>query len=380
MTTDCLDRILAPLTAEAFLRHFTAREYFHVARNLPGYYSHLLTVADLDAVLQSQQLPAAVLNVVKDGVYVPVEEWSKVEERVRGCLQVAVPERLLSLYAAGSTLILARLNSALPALTDVCRTLSQELGFFTQTNIYVTPRDAAGFVKHADDHEVLILQVAGSKHWLLYPDGGPEVEIHLRTGDLLYIPRALFHAARAQEHDSVHITLGLRPPYAVDLIRDLATLVAGMPGFLQPMPPRFAADQAVRSFETDCRDRLRNLLLTLSPTALTDLRRDEMVSMQAQGWPGRLSDLRQVHLITTETTVHKRSGITTAVREDGYLVHVRFSDREVSIPLFLRSELRLVLGDSAFQVSDVQGMITDVGKIELIQEFVRSGLLQIVTI
>jgi cupin superfamily protein len=126
--------------------------------------------------------------VVKNGARYPIEEWSRVDTTPRGAQRVAVPEKLLSLYSCGATLILNQAHCALPALNNTYRMLTQELGFPTQTNIYITPRDGAGFSKHADEHEVLILQIAGSKYWLVYPPDAPPVEIDLQCGDLLYVP------------------------------------------------------------------------------------------------------------------------------------------------------------------------------------------------
>src|SRR5581483_5999389 len=167
--TECLSRLLAPLSADSFLKHYQAREHFYVGRSCSGYYADLLTVTEIDRVLQSGQLPAAVLNVVKDGVRCPLEEWSCFVSSSRGPLQIAIPEKLLSLYADGATLILNQAHGVLPALTDTCRMLTQELGFPTQTNIYITPHNSIGFSKHSDEHDVLILQVAGSKSWRVYP-------------------------------------------------------------------------------------------------------------------------------------------------------------------------------------------------------------------
>jgi len=212
-----LSHLLFPLDTDAFLKHYRAREYFHVRRTSPGYYADLLTVAELDAVLQSRQLPAASVNVVNNGVRCPIEEWSGVETSARGIHRVAIPEKLLGLYASGATLILNHAHGALPALSNACRILTEELGFPAQTNIYITPRGSVGFSKHADEHDVLILQIAGCKEWLVYPPDAPPAEIQLQSGDLLYVPRGIFHAAKSRDEDSIHITLGLLPVIAVQI-------------------------------------------------------------------------------------------------------------------------------------------------------------------
>jgi hypothetical protein len=378
--TECLSHLLFPFDADSFLKHYQARRHFHVARASPGYYADLVSIGELDAVLQSRQLPAASLNVVSNGVRCPIEEWSRVEKGARDIHRVAVPEKLLSLYTSGATLILNQAHGALQALDSTCRILTEELGFPTQTNIYITPRGSTGFSKHSDEHDVLVLQIAGSKYWEVYPPEGPAVEIDLQSGDLLYVPRGMLHAARCREEDSIHITLGLLPVYAFQLFRDLEALACGMENFQRPMPPRFAGASAMQAFETDFLAGLQTLLAGMKPSLLTDRHRHDMVITQPQGWPGRLADLRILHLINTDTVVCKRPGILTAVKEEGKFLNIEFAAKRIAIPVFMRHEVPRILGDGKFTVDEIGGMITPAGKVKFITEFVKQGLLRIVDI
>ena len=42
---------------------------------------------------------------------------------------------------------------------------------------------------HTDDHDVVVLQLWGSKLWHLLDDAGGQEEVHLRAGDVLYLPQ-----------------------------------------------------------------------------------------------------------------------------------------------------------------------------------------------
>jgi hypothetical protein len=378
--TEYLSRLLSPLDTNSFLKYYEAREHFYVGRSSPNYYADLLSVAEIDAVLQSQQLPAASLNVVKDGRRCPIEEWSSFVSAARGTHQIAVPEQLLNLYAEGATLILNQAHATLPALSDTCRALTRELGFPTQANIYITPRNSVGFSKHSDEHDVFVMQIAGRKSWIVYPAGLPSAEIDLRSGDLLYIPRGMEHAARSEGEDSIHITLGLKPVYAFDLIRDLAALASEKKSFQKPMPPRFAGDEAMRTFEADVLADVRALLAELKPAELIDRQKGIFRESRSQGWPGRFSDLRILHLITPDTVVCLRPGISTDVRENGKFVDVEFNDRQVTIPIFMRDEFLRFMAGGTFPIRDVGGMTTDEGKVKFVTEFVKAGLLRIVSI
>lgn len=376
--TECLSRLLAPLTAELFLRHYQAREHFHVSRSSPLYYADLLDVADLDTVLQSRQLPAAFINVVKNGVPCPVEGWSRFANSARGAHQIAIPEDILTLYADGATLILNRGDALLPALANVCRKLTRELGFPTQTNIYITPRNSAGFAKHSDDHDVLILQIAGSKSWRVYTPG--ELEIELHPGDLLYIPRGMFHDARSRDEDSIHVTLGLRPAYAFELIRDLSTLAADRENFQKPMPPRFAGVEALQSFESELLSGLQALIAETDLSTLANIRSRDSITHEDDAWPGRFADLRFLTRITPDTIVCRRADTPAEIKDDGKLLHLSFGTRRVSIPVFMREQLPRILGDTNFAVGAIEGMITSAGKVTLVTELVKAGFLRIVSI
>src|SRR3569833_3143837 len=350
--TECLSRLLAPLTAESFLDHYQARKHFYVGRSSPGYYAELLSVADLDSILQSRQLPAGFVNVVKDGVRCPIEEWSRFVDSPRGMHQIALSESLLRFYGDGATLILNQADALVPSLTEACRKLTRELGFPTQTNIYITPRGSAGFSRHSDDHDVLILQIAGSKSWRVYVPDAEEFE--LRSGDLLYIPRGMFHDARSCEEDSIHVTLGLKPVYAFELIRDLATLAAERGNFQKPMPPRFAGPEAVRSFESEFLSGLRALAAEADFTAIAGLRNRDHAAREAEAWSGRFEDLRILPLMTADTVVCRRVEVPAEVANDGKFLYVTFGDRRVTIPVFMQAQLPRILGDQKFAVGEIE--------------------------
>jgi hypothetical protein len=377
--TECLSRLLAPMSTDLFLTHYQAREHFYVGRSCPDYYADLLSVGDIDTVLQSSQLPAATLNVVKGGVRCPLEEWSRFVSSSRGPLQIAVPEKLLSLYADGATLILNRASAVLPALAETTRMLTLELGFPTQTNIYITPRDSTGFSKHSDEHDVLILQVAGSKCWRVYPADGSQAEFDLKSGDLLYVPRGMFHHARSRDEDSIHITLGLRAPYGFELIRDLAAMAAERVSFQRPVPPRFAGAEAIALFDAELLAGLQAFVGELKPSNLAVLRHD-LPTQQVEAWPGRFADLRVLSRMTPDTIVCRRPEIPAAVKEDGKFLHVAFGGRQVTVPVFMREQLARILADGNFPVREIEGMITSSGKIKFVAEFVRAGFHRIVKI
>ena len=378
--TECLARVLSPREPASFLKHYLAREHFHVARTSPGHYADFFGVGDIETILQSEHLPAAFVNVVKDGTKYPLEEWSKLATSARGEHRVAIPERLFELYADGATLILNQAERTVPSLNAACRNLTLEMGFRTWANVYITPRSAVGFSRHSDDHEVLILQIAGSKQWLLYPPDAPAVETDLRAGHLLYVPRGLSHSAKAQEDDSIHVTVGMRPPYTFELIEELAALAGEDNEFQRPMPPRFADEGTKQAFEEAFQCQLQSLISRTAPSQLLERRFRSLVDNQGRGWPGRFSDIRLLRDISPETVVCMRTGILAHVRREGKSLIVAFARKKLEVPAFLEGGLDKVISGNAFAVDEIEGCIGSSGKVKFVAAFVRAGLLQIVSI
>ena len=130
--------------------------------------------------------------------------------------------------------MLQGLHHLWPPLQRFCGRLEGATSHAVQANAYLSPPGAAALRHHRDTHEVLALQVEGSKTWQI--DGlGP---VTMEAGDVAYLPAGTGHAAAAQERHSLHVTIGvLATTYAAALQR----VVAGAGGELgRPLPLGFA--------------------------------------------------------------------------------------------------------------------------------------------
>ncbi|MGH3623649.1 MAG: JmjC domain-containing protein, partial [Sciscionella sp.] len=105
-----------------------------------------------------------------------------------------------------------------------------------QVNTYLTTSDAAGFSLHWDDHDVVIVQLAGEKPWEvrgpsrpvpMYRDTEPNTEPSedivwsgtMRSGDVMHIPRGYWHQATRTDRGegySLHVTFGFVKRTGVD--------------------------------------------------------------------------------------------------------------------------------------------------------------------
>ena len=202
----------------------------------PARYAGLLSVADIDAFLATEAARRPRISMAdgnrKGGAGVPEEDYS------RGDGSADLPQ-LFALFDAGATLVLSQFHEMHQPLARYCRGLEQLFLHGVQANIYLTPAGAQGFRMHYDTHDVLVLQVTGEKHWRIWPGqpfpaptrrtpwvGGVEpladaVEVTMRPGDALYVPRGVLHDAAAQEgaEPSLHITVGFMEPSFASVLR-----------------------------------------------------------------------------------------------------------------------------------------------------------------
>jgi hypothetical protein len=360
-----------------FVECYDSRQPLHISGEPVSRFDTVLTVGHLDAFFQSEQLPAAFFNAVTHGVQHPIEQWSRIEDAARGQERVAVPELLLDLYGNGATLIINKAHASLPALGETCRRLSRELGFLVGANVYITPPESQGIQRHADPHDVVILQISGGKSWILYPPHGPPQHLSMQPGDVLFIPRHLSHAARCEESSSIHATLGLNPIHLFHLVQELASAAAEHPDFQRIASPKFGEAVLGLSFDADFRLLLEKLLTEITAGQLLSRRLAAFVHDQRQGWHGRFHDLLRIGGLSPESIVQARRGIVTEYRRDEESLHVSFCGKSVAVPKFLTESVKALLGGELVIVQELQGMLTDSGKVSLVTSFVKAGLLRI---
>ncbi|MFC9931884.1 JmjC domain-containing protein [Streptomyces sp. NPDC127190] len=134
----------------------------------------------------------------------------------------------------------ARCSSRRPArlvsLARLVEAIERELRTRVQANLYASWTSTEGFGIHWDDHDTIVVQLDGAKRWRIYgstrpyplyrdiEDPGeaptePCADLALHPGDLLYVPRGMWHAVSADQGTrSLHVTCGLQTHTATDLM------------------------------------------------------------------------------------------------------------------------------------------------------------------
>jgi hypothetical protein len=179
------------------------------------------------------------------------------------------PASLADRLRGGRTAIVNQIDQYDAALGELCEDLERAYGTRVAVNCYVSYGTAEGFGAHWDDHDVIVLQLLGSKYWELrgpdvlspatgYTPPGTRGESVwsgvLRPGAALYIPRGWGHRVSGFDELSLHLTIGMRRLCGRDVLDFVATEALKEPAFRADVPTGgggFALDEALAALAGD---------------------------------------------------------------------------------------------------------------------------------
>jgi hypothetical protein len=289
--------------------------------------------------------------------------------------------RVLTEFADGATLVLQGLHHTWPALAAFSRGLEARLGHPVQTNAYYTPRDSQGLPVHHDTHDVFVLQVAGEKRWLVYEPalelplrnqrytadlgepGETCLELTLRAGDTLYLPRGWLHQALTSDTDSLHLTVGINAYTWLDAVRAALDECAADVEFRRAVP-----DDGRQTA-----DLLERLASRLDPDDVSDRRRRRFVAGRRPILDGQLDELRGLSSIEPETPLERRP--TVIAELDG--TTLSFEGKHIAFPEHVRDDLEhIVAAEGSFHAADLPGELDEEGRLVLVRRLIREGFLR----
>src|SRR5271154_3944035 len=153
-------------------------------------------------------------------------------------------ERAFSAKAAFSAIVrghslqingLGRVLGPSDPLMTIFFALQEHLGLpLEQILMFYTPSSKRGLPFHADETDIVTIQLLGSKHWDIWPDMdvqdckqvAPQLGIDLRPGSILYVPAFTPHAVVAGSQDSLSVAFRLHPRRYGELFAVLSNLPA----------------------------------------------------------------------------------------------------------------------------------------------------------
>ena len=304
------------------------------AEELPRDFDDLFTLQAVDELLSNRGLRTPFLRLAREGSIVPPVRFTRsggVGAEIGDQVDDAAVARL---FADGSTIVLQALHRTWAPIGAFARELAAELGHPVQVNAYVTPPSSRGFSAHYDIHDVFVLQIAGEKRWVVHAPvfdaplrsqpwterrdaveravaREPLLDVVLRPGDVLYLPRGFLHAAEALGDVSAHLTVGIHVVTRHALLQALVSLAVDDEPLRRSLPVPLDLDDDVvfgRELE-ETRAALLGFLEELDPEAAAAALTQRLASAMR---PGPVAPLRQVETsasVGAETCVRLRQGL-----------------------------------------------------------------------
>jgi hypothetical protein len=368
-----LARAVEPLAVERFLAEHWERQPLVVPRGEVGRFDDLLSEQDVERLVTETGLRTPGFRLVKAGEtvsgYTTDLPW-----RPSAFTGVADVPRVLEEFERGATVVLQGLHHLWLPLARYCRHLEAFLGHPAQANAYYTPAGSQGLPVHHDTHEVISLQVAGQKRWLVYEPvlelplknqryrsalgepGEPVLDVTLQAGDTLYLPRGWLHQALTSGADSLHITVGVNVRRWIDEARAELDTAEDTLAFRRTID---AADAPP--------------LPELDADAVRARARERFVRTRRPILDGQLSELRALPGLGADDELVRRDTVIA----DLHGTTLQFEGKSLRFPDRLAAELEfLVTTEGAFTAADLPGELDAAGRVVLVRRLVREGFLR----
>jgi len=381
--------LIEPVPSAAFFKDYFERKPLLVEAQDRARFSPLLSIEAIDRYLATSSPCHPDVFLVDAARQLKPDDYAFPDSG-----RIDLP-RAYQLFNSGATISLSQLHERLPSLAALCRAVEHTFSGHFQTNIYLSPRNAQGFKTHYDNHDVFVLQVAGSKQWTLHdtlielplrgqgfdPErhipGPPTQEFTIRAGDMFYCPRGLFHSARATDEVSLHITLGLiGKTWADVMVEAISEACLASPAFRAHLPVGFAKPGFDRR---KAEATFKSLIAAFAREAklgpILDRLAEGFVTSRQPSLEGCLEELDSPPPVALDTRVVARPHLVHLLREEDEKVVILFGSTQIALPSFTREAVAFALSGAAFQAADLPGPLDEAGKLVLVRRLIREGML-----
>ena len=241
--------LLYPITPEAFFKDYYQQRPLHI-KNIKGEPNKVKALPDWDEIAsflnRSNLWSAKSLNLALDRkILQPIDYCTPQQDLSDHTVMRPNLERVEYWLKQGASMVLNRVEFMSDGLNHIAGLLEDALQAKVQCNLYASSRARQAFNSHFDTHDVFALHTVGEKRWKIYTTrrdfpiphrrfdnaaftqeqhqqdrGEILIDVTMRPGDLLYIPRGQYHDALATNQDdqgSVHIAFGVNNVMGIDI-------------------------------------------------------------------------------------------------------------------------------------------------------------------
>jgi hypothetical protein len=380
--------------------HWGRKPLLSTSDALPRDFGDLLSTAMVDELLAERGVRAPFIRLAKEGEVLSKDTFlgpggfgAEIADQVDSA-------KVLAQLSSGATVVLQGLHRLWPPLIDFVRDVVDDLGHPVQANAYITPPGNRGFDFHYDVHDVFVLQVSGTKRWVVHEPVHPHplptqpwtqyrdriadrvtgdavIDTVLTEGDALYLPRGWVHAAQALDTTSIHLTIGVSATTGLDVARAVIDQLSHDEAFRAPLP--IGVDPARR-------DDTAATVAKVVAQMVTELR-DNATELSA----GAAEQLASRHAMRTRAeavrplatleaadragsaSVQWRRGLDAAVEPAGDRVTLRLPDKTIDLPAVCAPALHHLRTGDGVTADTLAGLDTADATV-LIRRLLREGV------
>lgn len=303
------------------------------------------------------------------------------------------------LAAAHGSIHARSLQEHCASIAEAASALGELTASLTGCNAIYSAPGARDYPPHWDTHDVFVVQLHGEKRWKLWAPlidapldtrpwmisdrytgfarGEPTLDVTLRAGDSLYLPRGHVHEVHGLDVPSLHLVFGLYPPVWAEVVEVLF---------------RAAMRECVK--ETAFRETCPALFGGDGPDARTQAQRDALIAAVAERMRGldlrplasRLAvdeatgradvAAREVPPLTPRTLLERRYGVVR-VHPAGDRVELHFLRKILSFPSRMRPALEQVVSARRLRVESLS-LSDETDQLALARRLTHEQLLSVV--
>lgn len=396
--------LFSPIQVEQFIDSYLERKVLHLERNDAQQVEGVFDLDDLERCLRFvQPWHRGAVKVVSRGGREDPAQLKRV-----GVDGSEVEQFLIQGFASKKTIVLQSAHEYWPPIAGIVLSLRRALESHVRCNVYCTPPDSKGLDTHSDNHDVVILQTYGSKTWriqqtdyalpiesgeaagLMHPrlapakldQGSCPCEMVLHPGDVLYLPRGVYHSAATTKDSSIHLTIGLYPLRRHELMRQLVDLLAMEDeGLRRRVSPAVCSGKERLPSAGEMFRELARIADELEPPldlAPLIFLNSKLHTGNAEPGGAILSRLG-FERINLSSKLEIATGAAFAWCDAGKELRVRVGSASMSLPSKLAPVLPFFEKNRSFLVGGLPSMMTDNAKVVLTRNMVKNGLLRIVS-
>ncbi|MDZ7936584.1 MAG: cupin domain-containing protein [Emticicia sp.] len=344
-----------------------------------------MTINDINEYFNENNLRYPEILLFSKGDRLGSENYTLSEPKSHNLID---KQKLWNHFELGYTIKIENAHLAFLQIENLCKNLGKSLKANLRANMYITPPNSHAFNPHYDLHDVIVLQLHGTKKWKLYdlayekPIDGQiltkgqlahykdiePTKLHtINTGEIIYIPRGYVHDAYTESEMSVHITLGVYPKIKLNILKDIVQ----------------NGDKNITlrgSITTDySKESLKNELMN----SLSELI-DDYFSQNPfiENYPNRL-DFKN-RFITFEKSNSICEHTTIYINHNDYIgiykcvdsrIEVRTGAKSIYFPNFVESTLHSIFNEKSLKIDKIEGGLNFESRKNLVQRLLKEGLL-----